>query len=393
MGGIEVTLINDLALFGAKPGELNPYEKHFLLENPFPGHGETGFDVCTDQRKIKEAFAYTLRNFSTEAKRLRINGKNGAGKTNILCYFERLTDKARESQLIRNLRPIYIYAPGAGYFDIHGEIVDKLTGFFLSHLVKTLKSKPDLISTLSSKVESARELLKVIKAIALPTQTSLYLWEERKEDAFIRWLKGQRLTSADKNLLTNAGALPIDITSSSLAIRFLHGLLAVLKELNLCAGIILLFDEFEEIFEGLTRSRQAQYAQDLRHLFDILKESVFFVIATVPEPKDLRQYPAIERRLGDPMELLTIDSPELAIDYVSDYLNSGRSKYETYLKAHGEQSERSCPNGLEPLTEDAVQNEYLSLKGELEKAELAVLPGYFLPRMRERMRQIVESDN
>ena len=50
MGGIKVTREKDLALFGGKPEEENPYERHFLLENPFPGYGEIGeFDVCTNQ--------------------------------------------------------------------------------------------------------------------------------------------------------------------------------------------------------------------------------------------------------------------------------------------------------------------------------------------------------
>jgi hypothetical protein len=173
--------------------------------------------------------------------------------------------------------------------------------------------------------------------------------------------------------------------------RFLYGLLVVLKKLNLCDGIILLFDEFEEIFEVLIRSQQSRYAQDLRHLFDMLKESVFFVIATTPEPKDLAQYPAIERRLGEPVELEPIDSPQLAIDYVSAYLNSGRNKYETYLKENEKASEHIRPKTLEPLTREIVEEEYLSLKEEVEAAELAVLPGFFLPRIRERMRQIVES--
>lgn len=390
-----MTLEKDLSLFEVKSEELNPYEKHFLLRNPFPGHGEgeMGFNVCTDQDEIKKAFVYILRDFSTEAKRLRINGRTGAGKTNILRYFERLTDEARRSKIVKNLlHPIYVSAPGDSYSDIHVQIVDKLTGLFLSDIVRELKSEPDRISTLSSEVKPARELLMVIKAIAYPTQKTLYsLQEERQQDAFIRWLKGQKLTAADKNLLTDDGVPPVDITSSSLAIRFLYGFLEILKELNMCNGIVLLFDEFEEIFEGLTRSYQSRYAQDLRHLFDILKQSVFFVVATVPEPRDLGQYPAIARRLADPMELEPIDNPQLAINYVSDYLNNGRNKYETYLKEHGKQNGRKRPKELEPLTKDDVKDVYLSLKEEVEAAELNVLPGYFLPKIRERMRQTVES--
>ena len=220
---------------------------------------------------------------------------------------------------------------------------------------------------------------------------SLFPLEERQKDTFIRWLKGQKLPAVDKKLLVYDGISPVDITSPSLAIRFLHGLLTVLKELRLCNGVVLLFDEFEEIFEGLTRSNQSRYAQDLRHLFDTLKESVFFVIATVPEPRDLAQYPAIQRRLGNTMELQPIDNPELAIDYVSDYLDNGRDKYETYLKMQKKQPQKERPQQLEPLKQEIVKEEYLSLKKEVEGAELDVLPGYFLPKIRERIKQIVES--
>ena len=386
-----MTLKKDLSLFEVEPEELNPYEQYFLLENPFPGYGETEFDVCTDQDAIKQEFVYLLRNFSSETKRLRINGENGAGKTNILRYFERLTDEARWSKLIKNLHPIYVYAPGESYFDIHGQIVDKLAGFFLSDLIRTLQSDSDLINTLLSKVKPASELLTVIRAITQPTTMSFFPQEERQKDTFIRWLKGQKLPAVDKKLLAHDGTPPADITSPSLAMRFLYGLLVVLKELDLCDGIVLLFDEFEEIFEGLPRSRQSRYAQDLRHLFDTLKESVFFVIATIPEPTDLAQYPAIERRLGKTVELQSIDTLELAIGYVSDYLNNGRDKYGTYLEEHGKQPKQSRLDGLKPLTQEMVEKEYVLLKEQVEEAELDVLPGYFLPKMRELLKQKVES--
>ena len=386
-----MTLKKDLSLFEVEPEELNPYERHFLLENPFPGYGDPDFDVCTDQDDIKQAFVYTLRNFSSDAKRLRINGENGAGKTNILLYFEQLTNEARRSKHIKNLQPIYVHAPGESYFDIHGQIVDKLAESFLGDLLNTLQSNPNQIDTLLSKVKPASELLTVIRTITQPATMSIFPQEERQKDTFIRWLKGQKLPAVDKKLLAHDGIPPADIISSSLAMRFLHGLLTVLKKLRLCDGIILLFDEFEEIFEGLPRSRQSRYAQDLRHLFDTLKESVFFVVATTPEPRDLGQYPAIERRLGEPVKLQPIDSLELAIDYVSDYLNSGRDKYETYLKEHEKQPEKSRPDRLEPLKREIVEQEYLSLQREVEKAKFDVLPGYFLPKMRERIKQKVEN--
>ena len=383
-----MALEKDLSLFEARPEELNPYEEVFLLENPFPGRGEPESDVCTDQDAIKKKFIYTLQNFSSTSKRLPINGRTGAGKTNILQYFERLTNEARRSKLIKNLHPIYVFAPGESYFNVHGQIVDKLAGSFLSDLVSKLQVNKNLISELSQTVKTASEFLKVIKAIAQPTQTSLSGWEERQKDALVRWLKGQqKLTAAEKKLLTDAGDSPVDITSPSLAMRFLYGFLEILKELNMCDGIVLLFDEFEEIFEKLTRSHQARYAQDLRHFFDILNESVFFVIATTPEPRDLEQYPAIERRLGEPVELQPIDSLELATDYVTDYLNSGRNKFEAEKK----RPESNRPSGLEPLTQEIVEEEYLSLKQQVEATGENVLPGYFLPKIRERMRQIVEN--
>ena len=387
-----MTLKEDLSsLFEVDPEEPNPYEQYFLLENPFPGYGETVFDVCSDQDAIKKELVRILGNFSSEAKRLRINGKNGAGKTNILRYFERLTNEARRSKLIENFYPIYVYAPGGSYFDIHGQIVDKLEEIFLGDLLNRLRSNPNQIDKLLSKVKPANELLMVIRAITQPTAMSFFPQEERQKDTFIRWLKGQKLPAVDKKLLAYDGISPVDITSSSLAMRFLYGLLVVLKELDLCDGIVLLFDEFEEIFEELTRSHQSRYAQDLRHLFDTLKESVFFVIATVPEPRDLAQYPAIERRLGNTVELQPIDSLELAIEYVLDYLNSERDKYEADSEMPEEQLEEERPQQLEPLTLEIVKEEYLSLKKEVEKAELDVLPGYFLPKIRERIKQIVES--
>ena len=381
-----MTLQGDLDQLEAEHKRENPYEKHYLLKNPFPAKGETAFDVCTDQEEIKDEFKSILGNFSPEAKRLRINGTNGAGKTNILRYFELLTNEARERGHIEKLYPIYVSAPGESYFEIHGQIVDKLEASFLEVLLKTLRSDPSLLDSL----QINNELLMGLKALCQSGTIFFLPQQERKKDVFIRWLKGWKLTVADKKELTVLGWSPTDITSTSLAIRYLNDFLIMLKELALCGGIVLLLDEFEVIFQVLARARQSRYAQDLRHLLDLLKESVFFIIATVPDPKDLNQYPAIERRLGTTLGLQPIESPELATNFVSEYLNSARNRFETAQKEREKKPEHSRPTELEPLTPEIVEEEYRSLRDEIGEAEFDVLPGHFLPRMRERTKQIVE---
>ncbi|MCB0190856.1 MAG: DUF2791 family P-loop domain-containing protein [Anaerolineae bacterium] len=377
-----MTLINDLKLLETATQNSNVYERYNLLENPFPTYGETRTDVCTDQTTIKQEFVNTLRNFEAGAKRMRINGESGAGKTNILRYFEFLTEEARRRRLINGIYAVYISAPDDNYLTIHEQIVEQLLEYFLGDTITALETKPDLIDTLSNEIKSASEILMALQPIINP-QMLFDVFRERRIDAFGRWLKGRKLSTQDKRDLGGIA----DISSASLAIRFLDGLLQVLKKIDLCQGIVLLFDEFEEIFESLTRSRHSRYAQDLRHLFDTLQESVFFVIATVAEPQDLAQYPAIIRRLGEPLSLQPIDNADMAIDYVKDYLYVGRK---LYFDTKAEQPKQDVLENLEPFSIEIISKEYEKLKIEAERAGLNVLPGYFLPRIRQLMQSIAE---
>jgi len=382
-------MIEDLKLLETvkKP---NPYEKFSLLENPFPGYGDVRTDVCTNQQEIKKAFLDLLGRFGPGAKRLRITGESGAGKTNILRYFERLTEEARLRGLIGAIYPIYISAPGERYSTIHAQIVERLQEIFFTDLINTLRAQPDLKEALSE-IKPAAEFLEALGPL---TQRHMLFdpYEERRINALVRWLKGYKLPAQEKKFL---GGPLSELNSTSLAIRFLDGLLQVLKRVELCEGVVLLFDEFEEIFEKgrLSRTQQSQYAQDLRHLFDTLQDMVLFVVATTPNPEDLGQYPAIERRLGQPLSLQPIDSEEMAIAYVRDYMRAGRERYLQRKREEGEMIPDLEPlDDLRPLDEHTVIQEYRKLKEEAEKAGKRVLPGYFLPRMRQRMQEVVERD-
>jgi hypothetical protein len=384
MGGISVSLENDLRSLEEAVGRPNPYEQYHLVDNPFPDHGEERSDVCTDQQGIKREFLTILQQFSPGAKRLRINGGTGAGKTNILRYFESLTREARARGLIDNIYPVYVYAPGNDYFAIHKQIVDRITRFFMDDLVSAVQQTPDILDALEDEAALPTDLARALRAVAAQRAIPFGSVENPRVDIFIRWIEGSRISRDDKSLFRGLST----VDSTSLAIRLLDGLFNVLDHLGLCNGIVLLFDEFEEIFETLTRTRHSQYARGLRHLLDTLQEFVFFVIATTPNPKDLGQYPAVERRLGEPLRLQPIDSGDLAVAYVLDYMEAGRKRY---FQERGIEPESDNLDPLHPLTRERVVQEYRQLDEEAAQAGLEVLPGYFLPRMHQRMKDIVEN--
>jgi hypothetical protein len=380
------------ALFGEVIEKPNPYEKYSLLKNPFPGHGERPrADVCTDQEKIKEKFAEVLRNFGTETKRLRIEGANGAGKTNILRYFESLTERIRLEGRIDAIYPIYIHEPGDNYFVIHQQIIERLAEFFLDDLLNGLRGNLGQVKVVSKEMKPAKEILSVIECIVKPDRTLFSdLYEADRKDIFVDWLMGHKLSVQQKKSI--GGDKVPEISSASLAIRFLNSLLQLLKEMELCNGIVLLFDEFEEIFsQSLTRARQARYVQDLRHLFDVLQEPTFLVIATTPEPRDLSKYPAITRRIGEALPLQPIDSEDLAIAYVKNYLRAGRMDYFTEKEDLEKLTYQSLLEQLEPLTEQTIIQVYQSVKEEADKQKFEVLPDRFLPRMKQRFQEIIEN--
>ena len=119
------------------------------------------------------------------------------------------------------------------------------------------------------------------------------------------WLQGVKLPAADKKLLGNISA---DVgKSSTVAIKFLSDLVKVFLHVKIFKGVIIFIDELEEIFSGLTPTSQAQYAQDLRNLFDSHPKGVVFVVATSPITERLQNVsPALERRLGKGVQIAPI---------------------------------------------------------------------------------------
>lgn len=380
-----MTLRADLKRFRDADTE-NTYHRYHLLKNPFPAYGDTQADVCTDQEPLKRAVIDRLQNFEIADKRLRINGEYGAGKTNILQYFERLTDEARSEKLIDKLHPIYVTASGQEYMEMHGQIIDRLLERTLKELLVTLQNRAQR-DELAEQFPSSSEVLNALpiftmQLLKVQGQGVLFdVHEERKIDSFQRWLKGEKLSIQARKDIGDVQ----DISSTSLAIKFLRGYLEILRQLDICRGVVILIDEFEQIFVSVPRTKQSRYAQDIRHLADTIDPLALLIFATIPNPQDLGQYPAVERRLGEAIQLDPIHNIDLAVEYVIDYLRAGRIAFEEVKDVKLRDAQRKS---LEPLSVDIIREVFEMFQTQLENT--AVLPGYFLPEMRRRMKEIIE---
>src|SRR5436190_2588977 len=111
----------------------SPYHQYFLLSNPFPAAGQsTPFPgICVDQDGIKREFARTLREIylDGQSKRMALIGSTGAGKTNLLRFFEQQIKAQHETSSnapISDLFTVFIQQPQGGYLEIHRQIVSQL---------------------------------------------------------------------------------------------------------------------------------------------------------------------------------------------------------------------------------------------------------------------------
>ena len=97
--------------------------------------------------------------------------------------------------------------------------------------------------------------------------------------------------------------------------------LKIFLHVELFKGIIIFIDEFEEVFSGSSPTYQAQYAQDLRNLFDSLSRGVMFVVATARLQNDFSRFRLHSSvGLGTGVEIAPISDETTALVYAQAYM-------------------------------------------------------------------------
>lgn len=369
----------------------SPYEDFSLPFNPFPAAGQFIPGICVDQDEIQREFVRTLREFYVDgrARRMTILGDTGAGKTNLLKFFQQQFDEWREPRPgrrpITNLFTIFIHQPQGSYFEVHRQIVSQLGALCYTGFFEALQSGKINLTTLPAELPGiSPELVRVLDQTASrhPVQLSFFGPNLQSLRTLDNWLQGVKLSAAEKKQL---GGVSVEVgKSSTVAIKFLGDLVRIFRHAGLFKGLVILFDEFEEILSGLSRINQARYAQDLRNLFDSLTESVMFVIATAPISSTLDQIsPALGRRLGEGIPIEPIQDEDLALEYARAYIQLGRKVFKDHMQRDVILPEDCLEEDhpYYPLTRATVTE----IHGGLRERQANVVPGDFLPELNLRL--------
>ena len=374
----------------------NPYEDFSLLSNPFPTSGQF-YGICVDQESVKQEFTRKLREFyrNSESQIMKIVGSTGAGKTNLLRFFEQTLQKWRDppppKKAITDLFTVFIEQPQGSYLEIHRQIIRQFRVLFFTEFFLKVKRDRINLSGLSSKLPGINpELIQALVSIVQTDSRQLSLqdvagqtyWlpEPQSYQTLENWLQGVKLTVSEKKQLGNVS---VEVgKSATVAIKFLADLVKIFLHVRLFRGIIIFFDEFEEVLSGLSTTSQAQYAQDLRNLFDSHSKGIVFVVATAPISEQLQKIsPALQRRLGEGAPITSIPNEDAALEYAQAYIQLGRDIFKEKMKR-----EISLPKDLPnvdllyyPLTATKVKEVYNGLKNK--HGHENVLPGSLLPEL------------
>ena len=372
----------------------NPYAEFSLLSNPFPTLGQF-YGICVDQVSVKEEFARKLRDFylDSQSQIMTILGSTGAGKTNLLRSLERALrrkqEPSTETKAITDLFTVFVEQPQGSYLEIHRQIISQLGAMFFTEFFAAVRQRKIDLSKLPAELSGTNpELMQALVYIAQRYSEQLPLQNASGEISFLsgsqshrilgNWLQGVKLTAAEKKEL---GSVSAEIgKSSTVAIKFLSDLVKIFLHAQLFKGLIIFLDEFEEVFSGLSPTSQAQYAQDLRNLFDSHPQGVVFVVATAPIGERLQQIsPALQRRLGAGVQIDPIADEISALEYARAYIQWGRDMFKEKMNndAHLLKDFPDADQPYHPLTETEVREVYKGLKASSPE----VVPGDLLPAL------------
>ena len=287
----------------------NPYQKYFLIENPFPI-----VPIPEEQPQIfganQNAFNRIIWQLDKVGKTNRpihivVVGPYGSGKTHLLRYLA--------SQINQNIKGglgAYVPHPGPDFISIYRRFVDGISYERLKQLAKSVDE---------------RKLKKVIIYHDFVTALANLNDNNKTLEAW-RWLTANTLTLEERRSL----GVATSIEHEEDALNAFSALLKFLRSTGFKL-ICMLIDEFEEI-NSLVPLQKKRLFISLRHLIDLNVSNFSLIIACTPHGWETiyEENAALVRRFSSNVVFLERLEEKGAEELISSYLNKYRLRSKNF---------------------------------------------------------------
>lgn len=346
----------------------NPYTTYGFQKNPFPTNAQESYKICYNQEEVKNEFMKKLKSFIIDQHiaTLLIDAEHRVGKTNFLLhYFYELKDISEISN--KSFKVIYIRNYGDNYLVMHKALVEMLGESLFLDILNKLKDKKDALETISD-TDFKKGLLSCIKT------PNLFGFDPNKVSLFFEWFMGLKCTQKELKEIEVFS----NITTSSLAIRYLRDLITISRSLGIMNSLMVFMDEFELIFgASVSRAKRDKYLQDLRSLIEEIQTGIFIVGAITPAAlvSLSKDYPALKARFGESNSLSPIRNAIEAQAYAYEYINFSKQEYEKNIKSTKDKESRKSKSIIEKEDILKIYNELANSNRSNEQLSLTSVSG------------------
>jgi len=193
---------------------------------------------------------------------------------------------------------------------------------FLVETLEALARSPDLSDQIASVPDyELRVAINAVLRLSRRAEAPPVL-DDRQFLLFSRWLAAEKSTAGLRKELGVAS----DVLSTSRATLLLRDFLN-LASFSQPKGVLVFVDEFEE-YTVAASSQKIRFLQDLRNFLDVVQRGIALVIASTPPGiVGLKDYRAIDNRLGTRVELRSIKDALDAVGYAKAYLTWGHDEF------------------------------------------------------------------
>ena len=352
------------------------FETYGVEGNPFPAAGQpSGHPRMED--KFDDEFEKRVRKFESVERPSQIvlvEATQGAGKTNLLNYYEQQFREFYEGDeafyIIR-----YYPDPEPSFDSVVKWIFQGLDHAHFERIGQALSNAPEEMRDNAKEIARNHDVRIVLNSLegagAKPEELS-----ERARLA-LEWFWGLRILKQHRESL--GVSYRLDTVGSRM--QALRDMVYVSERLGLLKGILLLLDELEKQDYSLCKTPVLRFLSAIRALIDALPRNLFLVLAMTPQAR-LRYFammPALAGRHQDILKLNPIEEFEQAKRLCDYYIDRAR------VSARASKGNRAKEQGSRTIFNDEeLQKMYYELKERSsERGTEGITPGDFLHRLHE----------